>query len=98
MNIYNKLIHILVLIADLYLFRSPVGVTELILVRRYYRAYTCTYSRLILVQISDRSYRAYTCTEVPVGTIELILVLVADLYLFRSPVGVTKLILVRRYP
>ena len=34
MNSYNKLIHILVLIADLYLFRSPVGVTELILVQR----------------------------------------------------------------
>ena len=35
MSSYNKLIHILVLVADLYLFRSPVGVTELILVRRY---------------------------------------------------------------
>ena len=35
MNSYNKLMHILVLIADLYLFRSPVGVIELILVRRY---------------------------------------------------------------
>ena len=35
MNLYNKLIHILVLIANLYLFRSPVGVTELILVWRY---------------------------------------------------------------
>ena len=34
-NSYNKLIHILVLIADLYLFRSLVGVTELILVQRY---------------------------------------------------------------
>ena len=56
-KLYNKLIHILVLIADLYLFRSLVRVTE-----------------LILVQISRRSYRAYTYTEVPVGTIELILV------------------------
>ena len=35
MNSYNKLIHILILIVDLYLFRSPIGVTELILVRRY---------------------------------------------------------------
>ena len=32
MNSYNKLIHLLVLIVDSYLFRSPVGVTELILV------------------------------------------------------------------
>ena len=28
----------------------------------------------MLVQISRRSYRAYTYTEVPIGTIELILV------------------------
>ena len=46
MNSYNKLIHILVLIAELYLFRSPVGVTE---------AYTFTEvpvdtTELILVQ------------------------------------------------
>ena len=32
MNSYNKLIRILILIVDLYLFKSPVGVTELILV------------------------------------------------------------------
>ena len=37
--------------------------------------HTCTYRKLILVQISHRSYRAYTCTGVPIGTIELILVL-----------------------
>ena len=35
---------------------------------------TCTYSRLILVQISHRSYRAYTYTEVVVGITKLILV------------------------
>ena len=35
MNSYNKLIHILVLIVDLYLFRSTVGVTELIFIQRY---------------------------------------------------------------
>ena len=35
MNSYNKLIHLFVLITDLYLFKSPVGVTELILVWRY---------------------------------------------------------------
>ena len=35
MNSYTKLIHILVLIADLYLFRSHVGVTELMLILRY---------------------------------------------------------------
>ena len=43
MNSSNKLMHLLVLIVDLYLFRSPLGVIELILyrgTRRYYR--TCT--------------------------------------------------------
>ena len=35
MNSYSKLIHILVLIADLYLSRSLVGVMELILILRY---------------------------------------------------------------
>ena len=78
MNSYNKLIHILVLIADLYLFRTPVGVIELILV---------LISDLYLFKspVARRHYRAYTCTEVPVGITELILVPIANLYLFRSP-------------
>ena len=52
------LIHVLVLLSILYLFRSPVGVTELILVLRSLYLY----------------YGAYTYTEVPVGTIDPILV------------------------
>ena len=78
MNSYNKLI------ADLYLYKSPIGVTQIILIqisRRSYPAYTytevpvgTTKHILILVQISRRSYRAYTCTEVPIGTKDLILV------------------------
>ena len=35
MNSYNKLIHIFVLIVDLYLFRSPEGVIKLILIQMY---------------------------------------------------------------
>ena len=35
MNSYSKLIHILVFIADLYLSGFAIGVTELILIRRY---------------------------------------------------------------
>ena len=58
MNSYNKLIHILVLIADLYVFESPVGVIELI----------------YLYGSTHRYYRAYAYTKVPVGTTELILV------------------------
>ena len=68
MNSYNKLIHKLELIVDLYLFSSP-----------------------------RRSYGAYTCTEVPVGTTKLILVPIVDLYLFKSPLGVTELILIQGY-
>ena len=65
MNSYNKIIYLLVLITDLYLFRSLVGVTELILYRG-----------------TRRYYRTYIYTEVPVGTIELILVLYFTLLLF----------------
>ena len=70
MNSYNKLIHILVLIADLYLFRYPIGVTDLILVRRY----PLELQSLYLYKGTRRYYRAYTCTEEPVGTTELILI------------------------
>ena len=52
------LIYVLVLLSILYLFRSPVGVTELILVLR--NLYLC--------------YGAYTCIEVLVGTTDPILV------------------------
>ena len=70
MNSYNKLIHTLVLIVDLYLFRSPVGVAEFILVRRY----PYVLQSLYLYGGTRRYYRACTCTEVPVGTTQLILV------------------------
>ena len=56
--------HILVLLSILYLFRSPVGVTELRLVLW----------SLYLYRGTRRYYRSYTCTEVPVGTTELILI------------------------
>ena len=65
------LIHILIFISSLYLFRSPVGVTELMLIQRY----LYTYWYLYLSQISRRSlqnlclyrgtlryYKAYTYT------------------------------------
>ena len=77
MNSYNKLTHILVLIEDLYLFRSPVGVTELIpvlIADLYLFRSLVGVTELILVRSTRRYYRAYTCTEVPVGTTELILV------------------------
>ena len=55
--------------------------------------HVCAYSKLILVPISRKSYRAYTYTKVLIH----VLVLLSILYLFRSPVGVTKLIPIRRY-
>ena len=55
--------------------------------------HTGTSIYLILVQISHRSYRAYTYTKVLIH----VLVLLSILYLFRSPIGVTGLILIQRY-
>ena len=56
--------HVLVLLSILYLFRYPVGVTELRLVLR----------SLYLYRGIRRYYRSYTCIEVPVGATELILI------------------------
>ena len=70
----TKLIHVRILISSLYLFRSPVGVTEPMLIQRYIN----TYWYLYLSQISRRSlqnlylsYGVYTCSEVPVGITEI---------------------------
>ena len=70
----TQLIHVRILISSLYLFRSPVGVTEPMLIQRYIN----TYWYLYLSQISRRSlqnlylsYGVYTCSEVPVGIIEI---------------------------
>ena len=61
MNSCNKLIRLLVLIADLCLFISPVGVIEFILIR-------ILLEDLYLYTSTRRYYRTYTYTEVPVGT------------------------------
>ena len=70
----TELIHVRILISSLYLFRSPVGVTEPMLIQRYIN----TYWYLYLSQISRRSlqnlyssYEVYTCSEVPVGITEI---------------------------
>ena len=70
----TKLIHVRILISSLYLFRSPIGVTEPMLIQRYLN----TYGYLDLSQISRRSlqnlylsYGVYTCSEVPVGITEV---------------------------
>ena len=69
-----ELIHVHILISSLYLFRSPVGVTEPMLIQWYIN----TYWYLYLSQISRRSlqnlylsYGVYTCSDVPVGIIEI---------------------------
>ena len=69
---YNKFIHLIVLITDLYLFRSLIGVTE-----------------LILYEGTHRYYRTYTYIEVPVGTIELILVLYFNLIRYSDSYHIT---------
>ena len=70
----TELINVHILISSLYIFRSPVGVTEPMLIQRYIN----TYWYLSLSQISRRSlqnlylsYGVYTCSEVPVGIIEI---------------------------
>ena len=76
MNSYNKIIHILVFIANLYLFISPIRVTELVLVLiadLYLFISPVGVIELILVPIADlylfRSPVVVTrTTEVPVGT------------------------------
>ena len=59
--------HILVLIAKLYLFRFPVGVTELILM-------LILLADLYLYRGTRRYYKTNTYTEVPVGIAELTLI------------------------
>ena len=49
-------------ITYLCLFRTPVGVTELIRIQNLY-----LYNRLIFYRDSHRSYRAYSYSEIPVG-------------------------------
>ena len=73
----------LILITDLCAFRTPVGVTDLILHRTY------TYNRLTFIRDSHRSYRTYPYSA---------LILIQNLYLtdsclFRTPIGVTELML-----
>ena len=65
---------ILILVSDLYLFQSPIGVTEPMFIQRYLNMYWYLY----LSPISRRSlynlylyYGVYTYSEVPVGIKEL---------------------------
>ena len=55
--------------------------------------HTHTFIKLIPVPISRKSYRAYTYMKVLIH----VRVLLSILYLFKSPVGVTGLILVQKY-
>ena len=76
----------LILLTDLCAFRTPVGVTDRILYRTY------TYNKLTFIRDSHRSYRTYTYSA-------LILIqnlYLTDLCLFRTPVGVTELMLMLR--
>ena len=50
MNSYNKLIHILVLIANLYLFRSPIGYIFVLIADLYLLGSPVGVTELILIQ------------------------------------------------
>ena len=102
-----ELIHVCILISSLYLFRSPVGFTEPMLIQRYLN----TYCYLDLSHISRRSlqnlylsYGVYTCSEIPVGITEIterILVIRSTYLSYRTYTGLTELIIVfriQKYP
>ena len=75
-NSYNKLIHLLVLIAKLYLFKFPVGYILVLIENLCLFRFPVEVTELILILLADlylyrgthRYYRTYTYTEVPVGT------------------------------
>ena len=70
------------LIAKLCLFRSPVGVTDLILIVDLY-----------LYRSTHRYYRASTYTEVLVGTTELMLYLIRYSDSYHITVGLPRLVI-----
>ena len=74
MNSYSKLIHIFVLIENLYLFRSPVGYIFVLIVDLPVGHILVLIVDLYLYGSTRKYYRAYTYTEVLVGTTELPLV------------------------
>ena len=71
------------LIAKLCLFRSPVGVTGLILI-------LILLENLYLYKSTRRYYRASTYTEVPIGTTELMLYLIRYLNTYHITVGLAR--------
>ena len=56
MHLYFELIQVLFFITGLCLFRTPIGVTELILIQDLY------FYGLMFIQDSRRSYRTYSYT------------------------------------
>ena len=79
----------------IYLYLSPVGHILLLVSYVYlfrspkghiFRTYTDTCLELIIIQISRRSHRTYSYSE---------LILITDLCVYGSPVGVTDLILIQ---
>ena len=89
-----ELINVRILISSLYLFLSPVGVTEPMLIQRYIN----TYWYLYLSHISGRSlqnlylsYGVYTCSGVPVGITEIkeLILDLRNLILYGVPVSTT---------
>ena len=74
----------LTLIADLFLFRSPVGHILILISHRTHTYSDSLYTVLNLyIDLNGGTYH--------------VLILLSVLYLFRSPVGVTELMLIQRY-
>ena len=90
----------LILKTDLCLFRTPVGVTELIVIQNLYLKQTYVYSGLSLeLQNLFLKYGVYTCSEIPVGITEIterMLVLQNLFMAYGSYTGITEHVLVLR--
>ena len=90
----------LILKTDLCLFRTPVGVTELIVIQNLYLKQTYVYSGLSLeLQNLFLKYRVYTCSEIPVGITEITerMLVLQNLFMsYGSYTGITEHVLVLR--
>ena len=74
MHSYHGLKQVLKLITSLCLFRTPIGVTEPMLIQRYINTYWYLYLSQISRRILQNLYLyhgVYTCSGVPVGITEI---------------------------
>ena len=87
MHSYNKHITIIDIRNFMHSYHGLIQV--LMLITELNRIQTYTYNKLMFIRDSRRSYRACSYSE---------LILITDLCLFGTPVGVTEFIRIQKYP